>query len=229
MYDDDFFTNLLNSYSGTTTETEQQQIQTETPSYNPQPTYSNPYSLGQDDDDYSVRPNYEEQQSYNSVNQNYGMTSAEEQSAPQTYVVRQMETPIIRKEEPAVNLIKSRSKIELHARMKIAITMFSVIVATLLFAIVWNFVSASKMKASFAGKEYEIASLQADIKQMQQSYIELSDDGKLKADAENAGYVEQSEDNTIYVDFKELVKASDESVSSNWFNDVCDFLSELFG
>lgn len=228
MYDDDFFSNLLNSYTSTTTETEQQQSQTETTSYSPQQTYTNPYSSVQDDDDYSIRPNYEEQQSYNSTGSNYGV-SEESQSEPQTYTVRQMDTPVIRKEAPAVNLIKSRSKIELHARMKIAITMFSVIVATLLFAIVWNFVSASKMRATFASKEYEIASLQADIKAMQSSYIELSDDEKLKADAENAGYVEQSDSNTIYVDFEEYFKASEKEVSSNWFNDVCDFLSELFG
>ncbi len=229
MYDDDIFASLLNSYSGTTTQTETEEKQSQSTSYSPQSgQVYNPYSsVNHDSDDYSIRPNYEEQQSYNTTGQKYDVQEQEQSQVK--YEVRQMNAPLLQKDEPAVTLTKSRSKVELQARMKIAISMFAIIFTTLIVAIVWNFVSASKMRATFASKEYEIASLQADIKAMQSSYIKLSDDEKLKADAKEVGYVEQSDSNTIYVDFEEYFKASEKEVSSNWFNDVCDFLSGIFG
>ncbi len=229
MFDDDYLSNLLGSYTGTTTESETQQQNQQT-MFNPQQTSSNPYSsYSNDTDDYSLRPNYEEQQSYNSFGQSYGEQNQEEQMQ-QSYVVKPMETPLIRKEAPAVNLIKTKAKIELQARMKIVIAMFSIIVATLLFAVVWNFASASQMKASFASKQQQINTLQESIITLNRSYIELSDDEQIKAKAEEAGYVDKSSENTIEVELKENFKPyADAEVSSNWFNDVCDFLSGIFG
>ena len=227
MYDDDLFS-FLNSMGTTTTETEEQPSQTT--SYSPQTGY-NPYTSVQEDpytDDYSVTPNYEEQQSYNTTNPSYGIESQGEQ-AVQSYEVRQMNTPMIIKEAPAVNLIKKRQKIELQARMKIVLAMFSIIVASLMFVVVWNFVSASKLKATFAGKQQEIAQLQESIMGLQNEYTSLSSDEQIKLKAENEGYVEQSSENTINVSLEEVY---DEHVitdlPSNWFNDVCDFLSGLF-
>lgn len=227
MYDDDLF-NILNSMNSTTTTTESEQENTTSSSFGPQ-TY-NPYSSVDDDpysDDYSVRPNYEEQRSYNSVNQNYSVNS--EQDEQKTYIVNQMATPTIKKDEPTVNLIKKRQRIELQARMKIMISMFAVIVAALIFAIVWNFVSVGKMEATFAGKQQEITALQESIMGLRNEYTSLSDDEQIKNKAESEGYVDQTSENTIKLDLEEIY---DEHViadlPSNWFNDVCDFLSGIF-
>ena len=232
MYDDDIYSFLNSLGSGnTTTETEQQNTN-QTTTFSPQTDYS-PYNAVQDDpytDDYSVTPNYESQQSYNGVNQSYG-TVEEEQAKRQSYEVRQMETPMIRKEAPAVNLIKKRQKIELHARMKIAITMFTVILASLLFAIVYNFVSASKMRATFASKQAEIVSLQESIMVLKNEYTSLSSDETVKdwATSEEQNYAEPSSENTVKVKVKKVYdEETVEDMPSNWFNDVCDFLSGIF-
>ena len=88
--------------------------------------------------------------------------------------------------------------------MKIVIAMFSVIVATLLFAIVWNFASAAKMRATFAGKEQEIAQLQESILGLKSEYTSLDNDELIKLKAENEGYVDQNVDNTIDVEVKKI-------------------------
>lgn len=232
MFDDDLF-NMFNSYgTNTTTETENQTSETTSPNYGTQTGY-NPYNVSSNEDfsdDYSVTPNYEEQQNYNSSTTSYDYNMEQEQSKKQMYAERLMQTPVIQKEEQTVNLIKKREKIELHARMKIAIAMFAVIVASLMFAIVYNFVSAGAMKATFAGKQVEISALQASISGLKDTYTSLSDDEQIKLKAESEGYVDQSGENTIEITLNEAsVESTIQDLPSNWFNDVCDFLSGIFG
>lgn len=226
MYDDDFYS-ILNSLAGNTTTTTEQKTEQQTTTT---PTYSAPstpsYSPWADDDDYSVNQNYEEQKSYNSVNQSYEDST---ETINDVFEVRQMSAPMIKKEEPTVNLIKKRQRIELGARMKIIASMFAVIVASLIFAIVWNFASAASMKATFAGKQVEINALTQSIMGLKEEYTLLSDDEQIKTKAENEGYVESTDDNTIVVDFDSYyAEQAIEDVPSNWFNDVCDFFSRLF-
>jgi cell division protein FtsL len=227
MYDDDFYS-ILNSLAGNTTTTTEQQTEQQTTTT---PTYSAPstpsYNPWADDDDYSVNQNYEEQKSYNSVNQSYDADTTA--STNDVFEVRQMTAPMIKREEPAVNLIKKRQRIELGARMKIVASMFAIIVASLIVAIVWNFANAASMKASFAGKQVEINALTQSIMGLKEEYNLLSDDEQIKSKAENAGYVDSTDDNTIVVDFDSYyAEQTLEEVPSNWFNDVCDFLSKLF-
>ena len=226
MYDDDFYS-ILNSLAGNTTTTTEQKTEQQTTTT---PTYSAPstpsYSPWADDDDYSVNQNYEEQKSYNSVNQSYEDST---ETTNDVFEVRQMSAPMIKREEPAVNLIKKRQRIELGARMKIIASMFAVIVASLIFAIVWNFASAASMKATFAGKQVEINALTQSIMGLKEEYTLLSDDEQIKTKAENEGYVESTDDNTIVVDFDSYyAEQAIEEMPSNWFNDVCDFFSRLF-
>ena len=227
MYDDDFYS-ILNSLAGNTTTTTEQKTEQQTTTT---PTYSAPstpsYNPWADDDDYSVNQNYEEQKSYNSVNQSYDADT--NMASNDVFEVRQMAAPMIKREAPAVNLIKKRQKIELGARMKIIASMFAIIVASLIFAIVWNFANAASMQASFAGKQVEINALTQSIMGLKEEYNLLSDDEQIKIKAEDAGYVDSTDDNTIVVDFNSYyAEQAIEEVPSNWFNDVCDFFSKLF-
>ena len=227
MYDDDFYS-ILNSLAGNTTTTTEQKTEQQTTTT---PTYSAPstpsYNPWADDDDYSVNQNYEEQKSYNSVNQSYDADT--NMASNDVFEVRQMAAPMIKREAPAVNLIKKRQKIELGARMKIIASMFAIIVASLIFAIVWNFANAASMQASFVGKQVEINALTQSIMGLKEEYNLLSDDEQIKIKAEDAGYVDSTDDNTIVVDFNSYyAEQAIEEVPSNWFNDVCDFFSKLF-
>lgn len=224
MFDNnDYINSLFGDLSSTTTTTEQEQ-QTASPqtdylsSLQSQTTY-NPYEK----DDYSSTQNFTEEQSYNSPSTN---TFTETQETKH-YVTMQM--PMIEKKEQAVNLVKSQSRIRLETRMKIVLSVFTVIVACLMFVSVFNFVKASRLEASFADKQLQINALEQSISANKASYNEVTSDEYMTKQATDAGYYEPNESNTITIKLGEMFEEpSIEEVPSNWFNDVCEFFSKLF-
>ncbi len=224
MFDDDLYSSLLNSFSSTTTETEEDK--TTTTSYNPSTSYGyNPYSddNNYDEDDYTIAQTYKSEKSYDSGRRQ------EDDSIVQTKTISQMNTPMIQKEEPAVVLTKTKQRIYLQARMKIIIAMFATIVCSLLFVSIFNFVNVSRINSSIAEKQATISELESSILDLQATYNLLSEDGTVKNLATNSGFVDSSDINTTSLSIGEVyAEPVIEELPSNWFNDVCDFFSNLF-
>lgn len=224
MFDNNEYINsLFGDLSSTTTTTEQEQ-QTASPqtdylsSLQSQTAY-NPYEK----DDYSSTQNFTEEQSYNSPSTN---TFTETQETKH-YMAMQM--PMIEKHEQTVNLVKSQSRIRLETRMKIVLSVFTVIVACLMFVSIFNFVKANRLEASFADKQLQINALEQSISANKASYNEVTSDEYMIKLATDAGYYEPNESNTITIKLGEMFEEpSIEEVPSNWFNDVCEFFSKLF-
>ena len=219
MFDsNDYLNSLFNTdYSSTTTtETESQST------YSPQTDYSS--SSSYERDDYSSAQNFTEQQSYNSVSSNL-FTETETKTTS-----RQMNTPMIEKSAPVVNLVKAKARVVLETRMKIVLSVFSVIVACLLFVSVFNFISASKIEASFLGKQQQINSLEQSILASEYSYNSVSSDDYVENWAEQNNYVNKQDGvNSFTINIDEIYEEQFvEEVPSNWFNDVCEFFSKLF-
>ena len=226
MFDDDLLS-MFNNYTSTTdTEEETSSTSAYNPSSYTEPTQTtyNPYvSDNGYQDDYSVTPNYEEQSSYNS-----DVRSVEPERTEQR-VISQMHTPVIKKEQEAVVLTKTKAKVYLQARMKIVIAMFITIVSALLFVSIFNFVNASKINATLAEKQITIEELQASITSLKGEYNRMTDDGYMKQEASNSGFVESTDSNTTVLEYGEIYTQPEiEELPSNWFNDVCDFFSNLF-
>ena len=219
MFDSNDYLNSLfnNDYSSTTvadTETENQTT------YSPQTDYSTQTSM-YEKDDYSSAQNFTEQTSYESTSSNL-FSESQTQSR-----VSQMNTPLIEKSAPVVNLIKSRARIRLETRMKIVLSVFSVIVACLLFVSIFNFVLAHKIESSFIGKQQQINNLEQSISEAKDAYIEESENALESYKTEKDCY--PKENGTIVVKLGEFYEEPVvEEVSSNWFNDVCEFFSKLF-
>ena len=225
MFDDDLLS-MFNNYTSTTDTEEETSSSAYNPSSYTEPTQTtyNPYvSDNGYQDDYSVTPNYEEQSSYNS-----DVRSVEPERTEQR-VISQMHTPVIKKEQEAVVLTKTKAKVYLQARMKIVIAMFITIVSALLFVSIFNFVNASKINASLAEKQITIEELQASITSLKGEYNKMTDDGYMKQEASNSGFVESTDSNTTVLEYGEIYTQPEiEELPSNWFNDVCDFFSNLF-
>lgn len=224
MFDNnDYINSLFGDLSSTATTTEQEQ-QTASPqtdylsSLQSQTTY-NPYEK----DDYSSTQNFTEEQSYNSPSTN---TFTETQETKQFGT---MQLPVIEKKEQTVNLVKSQSRIRLETRMKIVLSVFTVIVACLIFVSVFNFIKANRLEASFADKQLQIKALEQSISRNQVSYNEVTSDEYIVQQATDAGYYKPNETNSITIKLGEMFEEpSIEEVPSNWFNDVCEFFSKLF-
>ena len=221
MFDSNEYLNSLfnTDYSSTTTtETETESQST----YSPQTDYSS--SSSYERDDYSSAQNFTEQQSYNSISSN-SFTESETKT-----ISRQMNTPMIEKSAPVVNLVKAKARVVLETRMKIVLSVFSVIVACLLFVSVFNFISASKIEASFLGKQQQINSLEQSILASEYSYNSVSSDDYVENWAEQNNYVNKQDGvNSFTINIDEVYEEQFvEDVPSNWFNDVCEFFSKLF-
>ncbi|MBE5755943.1 MAG: hypothetical protein E7341_04660 [Clostridiales bacterium] len=219
MFEDDFFS----KYSSTTTTSEETSQET----YRPQTDYSANSQQFDDDQDYSVTQNFTEQKSYNSVSQN---TFEEEDEQEQRFETPSLNAPVIQRSEPTVNLIKKRAKLVLETRMKVVVAVFSMLVACLLFISIFNFIQVGKIESQFASKQIEIANLEKSITDSKATYTLVSDDEYLRQWAETNEFVETNDTNTIVVDISEFYEqpAGPEAIQSNWFNDVCEFLSRLF-
>lgn len=215
MYDDDLFS-MLNSY--TTTDTEEKTYEdttATTQTYNPYQSSNSPYV-----DDYSTAQNFEEERSYD-----YGRTQNQfEQTQTQ---VREMDKPTIIQQKPAVNLIKKREKIYFSARLKIATTIFAIIFAALIFGSVWNFAQANRLQANLGGQQLEISQINQSINELMVEYNELTNPNNVQ---DMGGYVEKVEGvNSFKLSLDDFYEEPEiEKIPSNWFNDVCEFFSNLF-
>lgn len=222
MYDDDFLSNLMNKYSSTTT-TEEQDVEEKQDTYRPS-SYSNP-GMAYDDQDYSSTQNFTEQKTYDSVSSN-----TFEEPVQEKFEAPTLNAPMIKKEQPTVNLIKKRARLVFETRMKVVMAVLSMIVACLLFVTVFNFIEANRIQSTFADKQIEINNLKKSISDSKATYTLVSSDETLLDWAKNNGFEETNETNTIVVNFDEFYEqpAGPEKLESNWFNDVCEFLSSLF-
>ena len=119
MYDDDLFS-LYNTFTTTDTDEETESASSYSPSSYDDSSYS-PYSSESYRDDYSVTPNYEEQQSYDSTRQ------VEQTQESQTRFISQMHTPMVQKSEQPVVLTKTRQRVYLNARLKIMIALIIIL------------------------------------------------------------------------------------------------------
>lgn len=232
MFEDNDLFDLYNSLGITTKteeppQTEQQTSQTYEPSsYSAPSSNYNPY-LNNDTgyvDDYSVTPNYQEQQSYESTTR-----EAPQQTEEKVYV-RQMDAPLIKREAPAVTLTKKRQRMYFEGRMKIVASMFVIIVACLLFVSVFNFIKAGQINSTLSQKQTTITELQNSITKLKDTYNLLSDDERVKSEAGDMNFVDSDSSNTEVFNLDEMyVEEAIQDLPSNWFNDVRGFLSGIFG
>lgn len=221
MFDNNDYINSLFNNTSTTTETDSTDTQQ---TYSPQTDYSSTsYANPYEKDDYSSTQNYTEQQSYNSTSSNLFSDTQEQKH------ISQMNTPMIKKSAEPVNLVKSQSKIRFETRMKIVLSVFSVIVACLLFVSVFNFIQARKIQSTFSDKQAQINSLELSISNSKSTYTLVTDDEYIRQWAESQNFVEKDETNSAVIYLDEMFDESTvEGIPSNWFNDVCEFFSKLF-
>ncbi len=176
-------------------------------------------------DDYSVTPNYSEEKSYNSKTTNFDEINESEVTS-----IRSINLPTIQREEKeTVSLLKTKQRIILSPRMKIVVSAFSIIMVALFFLICFNFASLGGLNATARDREITINELNQSISELQQKYNLAYDDEQILIRATEAGYVNTDETNTFVVEYEDFYQEKTiEDLPSNWFNDICNFFSNLF-
>lgn len=175
-----------------------------------------------DDGDYSLQPHYTEQTNYEMKSHN---DSVLKQDTSKVY--QAIDMPLIEKQES--ESVAEYTKINLSARMKVVLASFIIIVTSLMFATIWNFVLVSKINATMAQNQSIVSDLKVSIKDLTDEYDLLGDEETIKNIAKSENFVEADDTNSVEISLDDMfTEQTVEDVPSNWFNDVCNFMTSLF-
>lgn len=178
-------------------------------------------------DDYSVNSNFKEETGYSIKNKIQQKT--EQQSETFSFFQPINLERIKFKEQEQISLTKTIQKFHIGGRLKIVLSSFVVVMISLLVAIVWNFSQLAKLNTSISEKEIAINELQNSISNLNEEYKLLESEEGSKQVAEASGYVEISDENSKIISLGEMyTEAKPAEAPSNWFNDVCNFLTHIF-
>ena len=170
-------------------------------------------------DEEDESPEYEFQTNY-TMSKDYDIVD-EEQSIT-------MAMPnVIRKQKTEVQEVVSESKIKLRARGKIAITVYSIILLTLIAFAIYNAVSINQMQSIVAAKNQTYITESIVINQLLEEYNKLGSDERIKNEVEGE-FIESNENHIIRVSKGSMEERPETIVESNWFEELCGFLSNLF-
>ncbi len=115
----------------------------------------------------------------------------------------------------------------LNARGKIIVSVYSIIVAIIIAFCIYNAVVINSLSGNIAHKQEIVATQSQVINDLSETYNSLGDEDNIKAEVENKFKKPQQEDKVEVDDFVIGERPKAES-KSNWFEDFCRKLRNLF-
>ena len=183
----------------------------------PYTSYSPYQTTTETDIDEETTPSYEVEREYN-IN-----------GLPEDEIIVPTFMPMVKSSEPEAKEAYDY-KIKLNARGKIMATVFGVVVCFLIAFMVYNAVTISKLSNSLAYLEAEQASRTAGVSQLETTYQELTSESNLErlAGSDGIGFTYSPESSDISISLQQRPEISSPKESTNWFNNLCEFFSNLF-
>ena len=176
--------------------------------------------------DYSTKSNFKEETGYDIKNKVQSFSEHEQETFSFFPIDIQRKSL---KDQEQVSLIKTRQRFILGGRLKIVLSSFIVIMISLMVAIIWNFAQIAKLNSDLTEKEVTINELQKSISNKTDEYKLVDSEENTKKLAEASGYVQVTEENSKIISLGEMhTEATPTQIPSNWFNDVCNFLINVF-
>jgi|GEM_PF-5014273 len=165
-----------------------------------------------------TEPAYEVEQEYTSSTDN-----AEEESE------YRLVTPKFRSvytHENALSEVK-QEKQALSPRLKIVMSVASIIFVLLVAFVIYNAVSIGAINSQIASAQQEVVAQTQVINELEKEYTELgSADAIINGVGREFGFA--NSDNTFFVEAPTLDEVNVITSPTNWFNEVCKFFSSLF-
>ena len=119
-------------------------------------------------------------------------------------------------------------KIKLNARGKIIASVFGVVVALLIAFMVYNAVVISKLTSTLKLLESEEVSKNVGVTQLETTYSEITAPAHLENRAEGLGLEFSPQGSDVKISLKQRPQIKEPSKSTNWFDSLCEFFSNLF-
>lgn len=159
------------------------------------------------------------------VQKNYSMYSDEDVVQEDRRVTMAMPSVIRKSHE--VQEVVPQAKLKLRARGKIAITVYSIILLTLIAFAIYNAVAINQMQALVAAKNQTYITQSVVINDLLEEYNNLGSDERILEEVEGV-FIEPTENHIVRVSLGSMEERPETSVESNWFEELCKFLSGLF-
>lgn len=116
---------------------------------------------------------------------------------------------------------------KLSPRLKIALTVTSLVFALMIALVIYNAIAIGNMKKSNNQTAYKIQQQETVITNLESEYNSLGTaDNIMQSLGES--YVRAGQNNTYYVSTPELDEQIVLEAPSNWFDSVCEFFARLF-
>lgn len=132
--------------------------------------------------------------------------------------------------------IKSMTEIKVNAnrhsisfRMGLTLTTSMVVTALLLFLCIYNIFVINGMTSSIGYLQEEVASSRYELVESEGLYNRLIDSNNNKQLLEEMGFEEVASSNIVTISVPDKAEVVELHSETNWFDAVCNFLSQIFG
>lgn len=135
--------------------------------------------------------------------------------------------PLMQEVEKKQVLTQTKSKTALSPRLKIMITVYSLVFALLLGFSIYNAVAISNTASMLSAKQIEVSATTEVINDLTGQYNELGTDEAIR-DQVSGDFVEADNSNTVIINKPDVDAVSTYQAPTNWFDKICEFFSSLF-
>ena len=198
---------------------------TRTDRYGGYTSYSNRNMFDEDYNESTTMTNYEQETPEYEVQQNYMFES--DSSIRQDEVTKTMAMPEVVKKERTFESVEPQSKVKIRARAKIAIAVYSIILLSLISFAIYNAVAINNMQAEVAAKNQLYITQSVVINDLLNTYNELGSEDRILNETQGE-FFEPTENDIVRVSKSSMETRQEVEVESNWFEELCSFLSGLF-
>ena len=122
---------------------------------------------------------------------------------------------------------KTNQKVRLNARGKIAITVYSIVVAIIVALCIYNGVMISSISGDIASKSQIVATETQVIKDLEATYNSLGENDYIATQVGDSFKV-PTEADTVKVSNFEMKTRKEVKEETNWFEDFCEAIRKLF-
>ena len=132
--------------------------------------------------------------------------------------------------------VKSLTQIKANAisnrvpfRLALGVTTTAIVTLLLVFLCVYNIFVINGIDNSIRYLQEEVISYEQTLVQSEGMYRQLTDPSNIKTELNEMGYSDISSSNVVAVSVGDKAEVIELQGETNWFDGVCNFISQLFG
>jgi len=132
--------------------------------------------------------------------------------------------------------VKSLTQVKVDAipsavsfRMVLGVTTTAIVAVLMLFLCIYNIFVINNMGTSINYLQEEVISCENSLVQSEGVYNALTDKSNIQKELAQMGYSEMTSSNIVAVSVPDSTVVIELQGETNWFDSVCNFLSQIFG